>query len=98
MVERFYDPIDGTISFDGTNLKNLHLDDLRKTIGYVAQEPVLILGTIKENLLFANKDATMDDIKTVLTKANAEFVQKLDDGLDTYIGSSAIQNLSGGQK
>lgn len=46
MIERFYDPINGTISFDGTNLTNVHLDDLRKTIGYVAQEPVLILGTI----------------------------------------------------
>lgn len=40
----------------------------------------------------------MDDIKLALTKANAEFVQKLESGLDTYIGSSAIQNLSGGQK
>lgn len=96
MIERFYDPKDGTISFDGTNLKNVHLDDLRKTIGYVAQEPVLILGTIEENLKFANKNATTNDIKTVLTKANAEFVQKLEDGLGTYIGSSAIQNLSGG--
>lgn len=58
MIERFYDPESGTISFDGCDLKDLHLDDLRKTIGYVAQEPVLILGTIKDNLLFANKDAT----------------------------------------
>ena len=90
MVERFYDPLNGTISFDGTNLKDVHLDDIRKTIGYVAQEPVLILGTIKENLMFANKDATVEDIKTALTKSNAEFVQKLESGLDTYIGSSAI--------
>lgn len=78
MIERFYDPINGTISFDGTNLTNVHLDDLRKTIGYVAQEPVLILGTIQENLMYANKKATKDDIKTVLTKANAEFVQDLE--------------------
>lgn len=98
MIERFYDPLNGTILIDDVDLKQIHLDDLRKTIGYVAQEPVLILGTIKENLLFANKDATLDDMKTALTKANAEFVQKLENGLDTYIGSSAIQNLSGGQK
>lgn len=58
MITRFYDPLEGDISFDDTNLKNVHLDDLRKMIGYVAQEPVLILGTIKENLQFANKDAT----------------------------------------
>lgn len=50
MITRFYDPLEGDISFDDTNLKNVHLDDLRKMIGYVAQEPVLILGTIKENL------------------------------------------------
>lgn len=98
MIERFYDPLNGTIMLDDKDLKQVHLDDLRKTIGYVAQEPVLILGTIKENLLFANKDATLDDMKTALTKANAEFVQNLENGLDTYIGSSAIQNLSGGQK
>jgi ABC-type multidrug transport system fused ATPase/permease subunit len=40
--------------------------------------------------MFANKDATVEDIKTALTKSNAEFVQKLESGLDTYIGSSAI--------
>lgn len=55
-------------------MKDIHLDNLRKAIGYVAQEPVLILGTIKDNLLFANKEASMDDIKLALTKANAEFV------------------------
>lgn len=98
MIERYYDPDQGTITIDGTDLKSLTLNNLRKTIGYVAQEPVLILGTIRENLTFANKDAKLQDMKDVLTKANAEFVQLMEDGLDTYIGSSAIQNLSGGQK
>ena len=59
---------------------------------------VLILGTIRDNLLFANKDATQSDMEAALKRANAEFVKQLDNGLDTYIGSSAIQNLSGGQK
>lgn len=99
MLERYYDPKDGNILVDDTNLKDIKLNHLRRSIGYVAQEPVLILGTIRENMLFANKDAKENDIISALTKANAkEFVDQLENGLDTYVGSSAIQNLSGGQK
>jgi len=98
MLERYYDPQSGTISFDDRNLMSIPLTQLRTSIGYVAQEPVLILGSIRDNLLFANKDATQSDMEAALKKANAEFVKQLENGLDTYIGSSAIQNLSGGQK
>lgn len=98
MIERYYDPDQGAITMDGVDLKSLTLNNLRKTIGYVAQEPVLIIGTVKENLSFANKEAQHQDMISALTKANAEFVQTMEQGLDTYIGSSAIQNLSGGQK
>jgi len=56
------------------------------------------LGTIKDNLLFANKEASKQDIIDALKKANADFVQSLAEGIDTYVGSSAVQNLSGGQK
>lgn len=71
MIERYYDPKDGDIKFDGTNLKDLKLNDVRKSIGYVSQEPVLILGSIRDNLLYANKDATRDDMIKALKKANA---------------------------
>lgn len=58
MVERFYDPLVGDIFLDNVNLKDIKLKTLRESIGYVSQEPVLILGTIRQNLLFGNKDAT----------------------------------------
>lgn len=57
---------------------------------------MLILGTVRENLLYGNKDATEEDLKDALKKANAEFVYEMEGGLDSYIGSSAVLNLSGG--
>jgi len=64
----------------------------------VSQEPVLILGSIRDNLLFGNKDATTEAIEDALKKANATFVHDMEGGLDAYIGSSSVLNLSGGQK
>ncbi len=63
MIERFYEPKSGVIYFDNTNIKDISLKTLRESIGYVSQEPVLILGTIRDNLLFGNKDATEEEIK-----------------------------------
>lgn len=59
---------------------------------------MLILGTVKDNLLFGNKDATDADIENALRLANAEFVYQMENSLDTYIGSASVLNLSGGQK
>lgn len=69
---------------------------MRETIGYVSQEPVLILGTIRENLMFGNKDATEEDIRRALAMASASFVETMEKGLDTYVGSASVMNLSGG--
>ncbi len=98
MIERFYSPLSGDIFFDDVNIKDITLKALRENIGYVSQEPVLILGTIRDNLLFGNKDATPEMIEDSLKKANATFVHDMDGGIDAYIGSSAVLNLSGGQK
>ena len=58
LVERFYDPVvGGSVCFDGKDLKKIDLRDLRENIGYVGQEPTMILGTIKDNLLFGNRHA-----------------------------------------
>lgn len=59
---------------------------------------MLILGSIRENLLFGNKDATDEDIKEALEKVDATFVYELEHKIETYIGSTAVMNLSGGQK
>jgi ABC-type multidrug transport system fused ATPase/permease subunit len=58
LIERFYEPLSGNISFDNQDLNKMNLDALRNTIGYVSQEPVLIIGTIRENLLYGNANAT----------------------------------------
>ncbi len=98
MIERFYNPKEGEIYFDETNIKDITLKGLRESIGYVSQEPVLILGTIRDNILFGNVEATEAEIHEALTKANATFVFGMEHGLDTYIGSASVLNLSGGQK
>ncbi len=98
LIERFYDPSSGIISVDGLDLKLYNLNSLRKNIGYVGQEPVLFSGTVKENLLFGKEEATDAEIIQALKKANAfDFVDKLQNKLDTFIGIGGSQ-LSGGQK
>ena len=60
---------------------------------------MLIIGTIRENLKYGNKNATEEDMKEALQSANAlDFVEGLEKGLDTYVGAASILNLSGGQK
>ena len=99
MLQRFYDAAeDGLIQIDGIDIKNIHLKTLRETIGYVSQEPVLMIGTIRENLLFGNRDATEQDCVEALYQANAGFVFELEKGMDTYVGTAGIVNMSGGQK
>jgi len=71
MIERFYEPVNGSISFDGVDIQSIMLKSLREGIGYVPQEPTLIIGTIKENLLFGNRNASDEDIKVALQQANA---------------------------
>lgn len=96
MIERFYAPSAGEIYFDETNIKDIKLKTLRESIGYVSQEPVLILGTIKDNLLFGNKDATDSEIEYALKQANATFIYDMDGGMNAFVGSSSVMNLSGG--
>ena len=78
MMERFYDPLEGDIYLDSTNIKDISLKALRESIGYVSQEPVLILGTIRENLLYGNKDANDVEIKEALRQANATFIYDME--------------------
>ena len=65
--------------------------------GYVGQEPVLIVGTIRENLLYGKADATEEEMWEALTLAKADQVIKsLENGLETYVGAGSVLNLSGG--
>ena len=58
----------------------------------------MIIGTIRENLMFGNKDATEEEIKKAIERANAQFLFDFEKKLDTFLGTSSVINLSGGQK
>jgi len=100
LIERFYDPLSGSVMVDGQNLKDLNLRSLRQMIGYVGQEPVMLNATIKENMLLAKPDASDEEIKQALKDANAwDFITKKmgEKGIHTSVGTGGGQ-LSGGQK
>ncbi|CAG9561787.1 unnamed protein product [Danaus chrysippus] len=100
LLERYYDPDEGVVAQNGTPLPNLRLVDLRQSIGFVQQEPILFNGTIKENIAYGDNSKThsMNDIIEVAKQANIHnFVVSLPMGYDTDIGSKGTQ-LSGGQK
>jgi ABC-type multidrug transport system fused ATPase/permease subunit len=78
------------------NIADIDLKILRESIGYVSQEPIMIMGTIKDNLLYGNKDATDEEISEALNRASASFVFDQENGLDTFVGTAGIVNMSGG--
>ncbi|MDO4976916.1 MAG: ABC transporter ATP-binding protein [Eubacteriales bacterium] len=98
LIPRFYDVTEGEICIDGKDIRNYTLESLRKNIGIVQQDVYLFSGTIKENILYGNPDASMEEIKEAARKAGAEeFIASLKDGYDTYVGERGVK-LSGGQK
>ena len=82
--------------FDENKITDVSLEALRESIGYVSQEPVLILGTIRENLMYGNSTATEAQMQAALELASAQFVYSMEKQLDTYVGSGSVLNLSGG--
>ncbi len=88
-------PDNGKITVDGVVLADNY--SWKKKIGYVAQDTFLFNDTIRNNLLLANKDATLDDLKEVLELSAATFVYDLPEGLDTVIGDRGVR-LSGGER
>ena len=98
LLTRFYDVQDGSISIDGTNIKDISLHSLRSLMGLVTQDSILFNDTIKANIALGKLDATDDEIIEALKIANAyEFVKELPKGIYTNIGDSG-NKLSGGQK
>lgn len=98
LIQRFYDVTHGQILIDGVDVKDIKQYDLRNIIGYVPQKANLFEGTIKSNLLYANENASVDDINEVLKISQAyDFVSKKPNGIDSEI-SEGGGNVSGGQK
>jgi subfamily B ATP-binding cassette protein MsbA len=98
LIPRFYDPGSGRIRLDGHDLRELQITSLRSQIGIVNQETILFSGTILENLLLAQPEASQVEVRTALEAANAmDFIEEMPEGLWTEIGERGAQ-LSGGQK
>jgi ATP-binding cassette subfamily B protein len=93
-----YRPAAGDIRYDGRSITEIDLDQLRERIGLVSQDTQLFSGSIRENLLFVNPDATDNDCMDVLNKAACQsLLARADKGLDTVIGEGGVK-VSGGEK
>ena len=98
LIPRFYNITSGEIKIDNQNINDFTLESLRKNIGIVQQDVFLFNGTIKENILYGNENATDEQVIEASKKANIyEYICSLEDGFDTVVGERGVK-LSGGQK
>lgn len=98
LIPKLFTPSEGVIRFDGIDINELNTRSVRNQIGVVSQENILFYGTVRENILYANPDATDDDLLRAAKIAHAdEFILKLPNGYDTHIGPRGVM-LSGGQR
>ncbi len=98
LIPRFYDVKSGSITIDGTDIRNYTLKSLRQSIAVVFQDNFLFSGTIRENIMLGNENATEEQMQKAIQMAYLDdFISTLKDGVDTQIGERGIL-LSGGQK
>ena len=98
LIDRLYDVSEGEILIDGHNVKDYSLEYLRDQVGMVLQKNTLFSGTVKENLLWGNKEASDEEIKWACKQACVdEFIENFQEGYDTYLEQGGV-NVSGGQK
>ncbi|KAK9237881.1 P-loop containing nucleoside triphosphate hydrolase protein [Lipomyces kononenkoae] len=97
LLLRFYDPIEGTITLNGKDIRIFNLASLRRAIGLVGQEPVLFSGSIADNIAYGKPSASRKEIENAARQANCLFISDFPQGLDTQVGPRGDQ-LSGGQK
>ena len=98
LLMRFMDPQGGQVLLDGVDIRELDLASLRRQVGLVAQNTLLLNGTVAENIAYGAPGATMEEMKKAAKAARAdEFIEALPDGYDTVIGDQGVK-LSGGQR
>ena len=99
LLERFYEPLSGTITFNDQDIKDIELTSYRRALSLVAQEPKLFDGTIRENLILGLDDASEEKIVQACKDAEIhDFIVSLPDGYATPLGINTQTSLSGGQK
>ena len=98
LIQRFYDPQSGSIAFNGINIKQFKLDELRKQIGVVPQDISIFSENALENIRYGKEDASDAEVIQASKLASVdEFITRLPDGYQTYLGDRGVR-LSGGQK
>jgi len=98
LLPRLYDPDSGTITLDDRPVSALTRDSLRRSIGYVSQEPFMFFGTVRDNIAYGVDDPSEADVVAAAKAANAHrFIENLADGYDTQVGQRGGK-LSGGQR
>ncbi|KAM9852100.1 ATP-dependent translocase ABCB1 [Aulostomus maculatus] len=98
LLQRFYDPLEGTIYIDNHDIRTLNIRYLREMIGVVSQEPILFATTIAENIRYGRSDVTQQEIEQATKEANAyDFIMTLPNKFETLVGDRGTQ-MSGGQK
>ena len=98
LIPRLYDTISGSVKIDGIDIKDADMFSVRKHIGFVTQDTYLFNGTIKENLLYANEDATEEQLIDACQRAHIhEYIDSLPEKYDTIVGNRGLK-LSGGEK
>ena len=98
LLPRFYDIKSGSIKFDGVDIREFSLNSLRENISMVFQDNFLYSGTIKENIMMGNPNATSEELTKAIKSAHLEdMIQELPEGLDTELGERGL-TLSGGQR
>src|SRR5699024_5369830 len=98
LIPRFYEVEEGCIFIDNKDIKNLKIKSLRQNIGIVQQDVFLFTGTIKDNILYGNPQASDEEVIEAAKKASIhDFIMTLPNKYDTFIGEKGVM-LSGGQK
>jgi ATP-binding cassette subfamily B protein/subfamily B ATP-binding cassette protein MsbA len=98
LVARFYDPTSGRVTLDGRDLRDFDVESFRALLGIVEQDVFLFDGTIADNIGYARRDATPEEVRAAAETANAtEFIDRMTAGMQTVIGERGVR-LSGGQR
>ena len=98
LIARLYDTESGNIYFDGVNIKELSLKWLHEQVGTVLQDTYLFMGTVFDNIAYTKPSATREEVINAAKMADAhDFIMKMDDGYDTWIGTGG-KGLSGGER